>query len=145
MELSGSSVFNAQSEGSTTGRNYFTFNSARKLNDRWYTGTLAELLNSRRRICRCALRSAVAWGKVYITGRNEHRCASFQDCCSIVNGTSTEATEGPPQASNLEALFYLEYAMYRFKKFDVDAVLYHLQTSRNQGRIRMGMQTALGD
>ena len=34
--------------------------------------------------------------------------------------------------------------MYRFKKFDVDAVLYAYPSITNQGRIRMGMQTALG-
>lgn len=143
MELSGSSVFNAQSEGSTTGRNYFTFNSARKLNDRWYTGALAELLNSRQQDL--SLRATLGGGLGRVLYRSER--TSLRLLSGLLFNRerySTEATEGPPQASNLEALFYLEYAMYRFKKFDVDAVLYAYPSITNQGRIRMGMQTALG-
>jgi putative salt-induced outer membrane protein YdiY len=142
MELNGSSVFNGQSEGATTGRNTFSLLSSRKLSDRWYTGTLAELLNSQQQDL--TLRATLGGGLGRVLLRSERTSLRLLSGMLFNRERYSSNADGAPQANNAEALFYMQYAMYRFKKFDLDAVLYAYPSLTNHGRIRTGLQTALG-
>jgi putative salt-induced outer membrane protein YdiY len=142
MESYGSSVFNAQSKGSSTGRNTFNFSYARRLTDQWYAGTLTELLNSRQQDLTLRATAGGGLGRVLI--RSEQTSLGFLSGLLFSRERYTSDAGPQPQANNAEALFQLKYRMYRFKKVDVDTVLYAYPSITDPGRVRMGLQSALG-
>jgi hypothetical protein len=141
MNMTGSSVFNGQSEGTTTGRNTLSVLYARKLTERWYAGALSELLNSRQQDL--TLRTTAGGGLGRVLVRTE------QSGLSILSGLlySRERYSGDsaraPQANNAEALFHMRYETYRFKTVNVDAVAYVYPSVSDLGRVRTGVQSDL--
>jgi hypothetical protein len=142
MQLDGSSVFNSQSEGASTGRNTFSFLYARKLTQHWYAGVLSELLNSRQQDL--TLRATAGGGLGRVLVRSERTALGILSGVLFSRERYSGDTGAEPRANNAEALFHLKYEMYRFKKVDVTAVLYGYPSLTDTGRIRMGVQSALG-
>jgi hypothetical protein len=142
MQFRGSSVFNAQSEGSSTGRNTLSFLYARKLKDRWYAGVLSELLNSKQQDLTLRVTAGGGLGRVLF--RSETTALRLLSGVLFSRENYASQAGAEPRAYNAEALFHLQYEVYRFKKFDVDAATYAYPSLTDQGRIRMGVQSALG-
>ena len=142
MELDGSSVFNSQSEGSSTGRNTFSFLYARKLTDRWYAGALSEFLNSRQQDL--SLRATAGGGLGRVLVRSERTSLRLLSGLLFSREDYTSSAGAQPRSNNVEALFSLRYNMYRFKKMDVSAILYSYPSLTDPGRVRSGVQTSLG-
>jgi hypothetical protein len=141
MQVDGSSVFNSQSQGATTGRNTFSFIYGRKLSDRWYAGLLSELLNSQQQDL--TLRATAGGGLGRVLFRSERTSLSLLSGLLFSRERYSSSAGDQPQANNAEALFNLRYATFRFKKFDLDATVYAYPSLTDRGRIRMGMQSAL--
>lgn len=141
MQVDGSSVFNSQSQGATTGRNTFSFTYGRKLSDRWYAGVLSELLNSQQQDL--TLRATAGGGLGRVLFRSERTSLSLLSGLLFSHERYSSSAGDQPQANNAEALFNLRYATFRFKKFDLDATVYAYPSLTDRGRIRMGMQSAL--
>jgi hypothetical protein len=141
MQVDGSSVFNSQSQGATTGRNTFSFLYGRKLSDRWYAGLLSELLNSQQQDL--TLRATAGGGLGRILFRSERTSLSLLSGLLFSRERYSTSAGDQPQANNAEALFNLRYGTFRFKKFDLDATIYAYPSLTDRGRIRMGMQSAL--
>jgi hypothetical protein len=142
MQLNGSSVLNTQSEGNSTGRNTLSYLYTRQLTDRWYAGVLSELLNSRQQDL--TLRSTVGGGLGRALFRSERTALGLLSGLLFSRERYSSEAGTQPQANNVEALFHLKYQMYRFKKVDVDAVVYSYTSLTDQGRVRMGGQPQLG-
>jgi putative salt-induced outer membrane protein YdiY len=142
METNGSSVFNAQSEGTSTGRNTFSFLYARKLTDRWYAAVLSELLNSRQQDLTLRVTTGVGLGRVLL--RTERTSVRLLSGVLFSREDYTNDAGAQPRANNAEALFQLRYDMYRFKKLDVSSIVYAYPSLTDQGRVRTGLQASLG-
>jgi putative salt-induced outer membrane protein YdiY len=142
MELDGSSVLNSQSEGTSTGRNTFSFLYARKLTDRWYAGALSEFLNSRQQDL--SLRATGGGGLGRVLVRSERTSLRLLSGLLFSREDYTSEAGAQPRLNNAEALFSLRYNMYRFKKVDVSATLYSYPSLTDPGRVRMGVQSSLG-
>ena len=140
-ELSGSSVFNGQSQGTSTGRNTLTFTYGRKLNERWYAGVLSELLNSQQQDL--TLRATLGGGLGRVLFRSERTSLGLLSGLLYSREKYSSDAGDQPRANNLEALFHLKYTTFRFKKFDLDASVYAYPSLTDPGRVRMGMQSAL--
>ena len=142
MQMNGSSVFNSQSEGTSTGRNTFSALYARKLAERWYAGALGELLNSRQQDLTLRVTGGGGLGRVLY--RSERAALGLLSGVLFSRERYSGVTGTEPQANNAEALFRLNYEMYRFKKFDLDSTMYAYPSITDRGRIRMGLQLAWG-
>jgi hypothetical protein len=142
MQLQGGSVFNAQSEGTSTGRNTFSFLYARKLTELWYAGAISELLNSKQQDL--TLRATAGGGLGRVLFRSERTALRLLSGILFSREHYSSEAGEEPRANNVEALFHLQYEMYRFKKFDIDAATYAYPSLTDRGRVRMGLQSALG-
>ncbi len=140
-ELSGSSVFNGQSEGTSTGRNNLTFTYARKLNERWYAGLLSELLNSQQQDL--TLRATLGGGLGRVLFRSERTSLALLSGLLFSREKYSSDAGDQPHANNIEALFHLKYTTFRCKKFDWDSSVYAYPSLTDRGRVRMGMQSAI--
>jgi hypothetical protein len=103
---------------------------------------LAELLNSKQQDLE--LRTTAGGGLGRILHRSERTSVRLLSGLLFNRERYSTDTGGVPTASNLEALFYLQYGTYRFKKLDVSAVVYMYPSITNRGRYRTGLQTYLG-
>jgi putative salt-induced outer membrane protein YdiY len=141
LNLNGSSVFSSQSEGATTGRNTLSFLYAKNLTERWYAGAIGELLNSRQQDL--TLRATAGGGLGRILVRTDRTALGLLSGVLYSREHYSGDSSSEPRANNVEALFRLKYEMYRFKTVDVNAALYAYPSLTDQGRIRMGLESAL--
>ncbi|HEX6879058.1 MAG TPA: DUF481 domain-containing protein [Terriglobales bacterium] len=142
MQFDGSSVFNSQSEGTSTGRNTFSFLYARQLTQRWYAAMLSDLLNSKQQDL--TLRATAGGGLGRSLVRSERTALGVVAGVLFSRERYSSDTGSEPRANNAEALLLLKYEMYRFKKVDVKSVVYGYPSLTDTGRIRMGLQSSLG-
>ena len=127
VQVDGSSVFNSQSQGATTGRNTFSSFYSRKLSDTWYAGLLTELLNSQQQDLTLRATGGGGLGRVFF--QSERTSLSLLSGVLFSHERYSSDVADQPRANNLEALFHLKYATFRFKKFDLDASIYALSQS----------------
>jgi putative salt-induced outer membrane protein YdiY len=139
--LDGSSVFNSQSEGTSTGRNTASFLYIRYLSQKWYAGALTEFLNSRQQAL--TLRATMGGGLGRYLIRTDRSGLGVLAGLSVSRERYSDESGPQPRVNNAEALFRVTYEMFRFKTADVDAVLYAFPSLTDLGRVRMGVQSAL--
>jgi hypothetical protein len=141
LEMDGSSVFNSQSEGTSTGRNAVSALYAKYLNQKWFAGVLSELLNSHQQDL--TLRTTAGGGLGRVLYRSEHSSLVLLSGLMFSRERYAENSGGPQQASNAEAMFYMKYDTFRFKTFNLYSVFYTYPSLTDRGRVRMGVQPAL--
>jgi hypothetical protein len=141
INATGSSVFNGQSEGTSTGRNTLSVLYARKLTERWYAGALSELLNSRQQDL--TLRATAGGGLGRVLLRTERSGLAVLSGLLFSREHYSSDLNTRTQANNAEALFHLKYETYRFKTMNIDMVTYAYPSITDPGRVRMGIQSDL--
>jgi hypothetical protein len=141
MQASGSSDFNSQSQGTSTGRNTFNYLYTRKLTDLWYAGVVAELLNSKQQDL--TLRTTGGGGLGRVLYRSERTSLGLLSGLLFSRERYSTEDAAKPQANNVEALFHLRYTTFRFKKLDLHTSVYAYPSLTDRGRVRMGTQSTL--
>jgi hypothetical protein len=141
VNVTGSSVFNGQSEGTTTGRNNLRVLYAKNLTARWYAGALGELLNSQQQDL--TLRATAGGGLGRVLVRTDRTAVGFLSGVLFSREHYSADQNGATQANNAEALFHLKYETYRFKTVNVDAAAYAYPSLTDPGRVRMGLESSM--
>jgi hypothetical protein len=141
VQANGSSVFNRQSGAVASGRNVLSGLYTKALTERWYTGIVGGLLNSRQQ--ELTLRATAGGGLgrfLFMTDRS--RLAILSGMLFAREDYSLESGENP-QVNNAEVLFQLEYQMYRFNKAQLEARSYVFPSLTALGRVRLGAESSL--
>jgi hypothetical protein len=137
----GSSVFNAQSGSTTSGRNTLNILYARYLTPKWFAAAVGDLLNSQQQDL--TLRTAVGGGLGRVLVRTERTWLGVLTGLNASNERYDPESGNAPQVNNAEALFQVKYTMARFSNTQVSVDLYAYPNITTPGRVRTGLQSSL--
>jgi len=133
-----SSVFNTQSEGSSTRRNTLNTQYWRLFTPKWFYGGMVDMLNSDQQSLK--LRTTLGAGigrRIVQTSRTT--LAAFSGLAVTRERYSSD--EPRPKATNAEALVGLEFSTFRFRTLDISSRLLVWPSLSDPGRVRMGLNS----
>jgi hypothetical protein len=143
LQLSGSSVFSGQTDGTNTSRNTFDALAQYRFRRKWFAVAVLDLLTSEQQDLdlRTTSGAGVAWALVQ-TDRTEFRAlfgivASREKYTVAADGTSQ------PPSTNLEAVVAANFSMFRFKTTQIDMNLAIYPNLSTAGRVRLSAKPNL--
>lgn len=138
--VSADSAFSGQPEGDSSRRYQFSFDYRKRLSDRWYVGSLFDLLHSTQQSL--DLRTSVGG----LIGRNlkqtDHtRLSAYGGIVGTREKYSTLL--GTPEQTNADGLAGVDFATFRFSKTDIRSRFSLFPSISTPGRMRLQATTDL--
>jgi putative salt-induced outer membrane protein YdiY len=143
FDLSGSSTFSGQEDGSSTRRNTADLTNQFTLRPKWFAATLLGLLNSDQQDLDLRTTAGAGIGR-WLVRTERTGLSSFGGLVYTHERYTTDSTTTDSQsADNLEGVLALWFSLYRFKTTTIDARLTLYPSLSSAGRLRVSAAPTL--